>query len=77
VQASEIAIHEMGHSAFGLADEYENGGTARGTEPSEPNVTRDANHLVGVLDAAACVMRVDVDPSGSRTRWGKAAARRS
>jgi hypothetical protein len=44
-QAAEIAIHEIGHSAFGLADEYENGGTASGTEPLEPNVTYDANRL--------------------------------
>ncbi|MGW0828671.1 M64 family metallopeptidase [Streptomyces sp. NPDC002845] len=41
--AAEIAIHEIGHSAFGLADEYENGETASGTEPLEPNVTFDAN----------------------------------
>lgn len=40
--AAEIAIHEIGHSAFGLADEY--GGNGAGTpagEPFEPNVTRD------------------------------------
>jgi IgA Peptidase M64 len=38
---SQIAIHELGHSAFGLADEY--GGNGVGTpagEPAEPNVTR-------------------------------------
>lgn len=43
-QANKIAIHEMGHSAFGLADEY--GGNGAGTpagEPSQPNVTRDTN----------------------------------
>ncbi len=43
-QANEIAIHEMGHSAFRLADEY--GGNGTGTpagEPPEPNVTRDTN----------------------------------
>ncbi|EAR22689.1 M64 family metallopeptidase [Nitrococcus mobilis] len=42
--ASQIAIHEMGHSAFGLADEY--GGNGSGTpagEPLQPNVTRDTN----------------------------------
>ncbi len=42
--AFEIAIHEMGHSAFGLADEY--GGNGVGTTPGEspkPNVTRDTN----------------------------------
>jgi hypothetical protein len=45
--ATEIAIHEMGHTAFGLADEYPYyaGGNETGhdhhpaTEPSEPNVT--------------------------------------
>ncbi|HWO13305.1 MAG TPA: M64 family metallopeptidase [Polyangiaceae bacterium] len=45
--ATEIAIHEMGHTAFGLADEYPYyaGGNETGhdhhpaTEPGEPNVT--------------------------------------
>jgi hypothetical protein len=47
--AIEIALHEMGHSAFGLADEYEYyAGCSSGeaghdqhaaSEPSEPNVT--------------------------------------
>lgn len=45
--ATEIAIHEMGHTAFGLADEYPYyaGGNETGhdhhpsVEPSEPNVT--------------------------------------
>lgn len=47
--ALEIALHEMGHSAFGLADEYEYyAGCSSGeaghdshaaTEPTEPNVT--------------------------------------
>jgi hypothetical protein len=45
--ATEIAIHEMGHTAFGLADEYPYyaGGNETGhdhhppNEPSEPNVT--------------------------------------
>ena len=43
-QANEIAIHEIGHSAFLLADEY--GGNGAGTpagEPGQPNVTRDTN----------------------------------
>lgn len=42
--AFSIAIHEMGHSAFGLADEY--GGPGVGTTAGEslkPNVTRDTN----------------------------------
>jgi hypothetical protein len=51
--AIEIALHEMGHTAFGLADEYETyaGCTSNETghdhhgifEPSEPNVTRETN----------------------------------
>jgi hypothetical protein len=50
--AEEIALHEMGHTAFGLADEYEYWAgcgvdTDRdrhpGFEPSEPNVTTNAD----------------------------------
>lgn len=50
--ANEIALHEMGHSAFGLADEYEffaGCGVDRDRdrhprlEPVEPNVTTDSN----------------------------------
>jgi hypothetical protein len=49
--ATEIALHEMGHTAFGLADEYQaKAGCARpdpghdlhpGPEPDYPNVTLD------------------------------------
>ncbi|MBC7558481.1 MAG: hypothetical protein H7270_03845 [Dermatophilaceae bacterium] len=47
VGATEIALHEMGHTAYGLADEYPYyaGGAETGhdhhpaTEPTEPNVT--------------------------------------
>src|SRR5262245_11416449 len=43
-QASEIAIHEIGHSAFGLADEYGGDGSATPAgEPPQPNVTRNTN----------------------------------
>ncbi|MFF0431560.1 M64 family metallopeptidase [Streptomyces sp. NPDC004327] len=48
-----VAAHEMGHAAFGLADEYESwagcssGETGHnsytGTEPTAPNVTLDSN----------------------------------
>jgi len=50
--ATEIAIHEMGHTAFGLADEYScyscaSNETGRdhhpATEPGEPNVTINTN----------------------------------
>lgn len=47
----EVAIHELGHSMFGLADEYPYwAGCAEaghdnyaGAEPAEPNVTADTN----------------------------------
>lgn len=49
--AVEIALHEMGHTAFRLADEYEyyancaeNGhDTHSGSEPSQPNITTNKN----------------------------------
>jgi IgA peptidase M64 len=51
--ANEIGIHEMGHTAFGFADEYEyyagcpSGETTQnrytGPEPSQPNVTINTN----------------------------------
>lgn len=51
--AIEIALHEMGHAAFGLADEYEylsgcsSGEAGHDTdtdpEPSEPNVTKETD----------------------------------
>lgn len=51
--AIEIALHEMGHTAFGLADEYssyvgcgvaDDHNDRHGIfEPSEPNVTRETN----------------------------------
>jgi hypothetical protein len=65
--AAKIAIHEIGHSAFGLADEY--GGNGTGTpaaEPFEPNVTRDANRATnkwGDLVDAATPMPSACDPS--------------
>lgn len=42
--AAQIAIHEMGHSYFDLADEYGGNGTGSPAgEPLKPNVTRDTN----------------------------------
>ncbi|MFK4227541.1 M64 family metallopeptidase [Streptomyces sp. NPDC019890] len=41
-QSGRIAIHELGHSVGGLADEYDTPGTTYpGGEPREPNVTTD------------------------------------
>ncbi|MDI1461167.1 M64 family metallopeptidase [Catellatospora sp. KI3] len=43
-QAGQIAIHELGHSVGGLADEYWTAGTTyTGSEPSEPNVTKSSS----------------------------------
>ena len=39
-QSIEIALHEIGHTAFKLADEYDYGTCDASTEPSEANVTR-------------------------------------
>jgi IgA Peptidase M64/von Willebrand factor type A domain len=51
-QASEIAIHEIGHSAFGLADEYGGDGSATPPgEPGKPNVTRDTNRATNKWSA--------------------------
>ena len=50
--ANEIGMHEMGHTAFGLADEYEywagcgvdtNRNNHPAAEPAEPNVTTNIN----------------------------------
>jgi hypothetical protein len=50
--ALEVALHEMGHTAFGLADEYEYyAGCSQdsghdnhsGSEPSQPNITTNKN----------------------------------
>ena len=40
--AGEIAVHELGHSAFGLGDEYgDTLNTYTGAEPNQPNLTID------------------------------------
>jgi len=47
----DVAIHEMGHTAFGLADEYEYYSNCfesghnkhSGSEPSQPNITTNKN----------------------------------
>ena len=41
-QSTEVALHEIGHSAFNLADEYDYGSCATSSEPSEANVTRSS-----------------------------------
>lgn len=38
--AIELALHEIGHTAFNLADEYDYGSCYNASEPGEPNVSR-------------------------------------
>lgn len=42
-QSIEVALHEIGHSAFGLADEYDYGSCSNNGEPSAANVTRSTS----------------------------------
>lgn len=65
--AENIAIHEMGHTAFGLADEYEyysncqeSGHRNHSTsEPSQPNITTNKNRATtkwrGLINAPTAV----------------------
>lgn len=60
----EVAIHELGHSAFKLADEYDYGGPDHWSadEPEEPNVT-------AMADPSRVKWRALVNaPPGSPTR---------
>lgn len=73
--ANEIAVHEMGHTAFGLADEYEYwAGCGVDTdhnnhplvEPAEPNVTIDSNRFTikwASLIAASTPMPTTSNPN--------------
>jgi hypothetical protein len=74
--ATEIALHEIGHTAFGLADEYPSyaGGAETGhdhhpaTEPTEPNVTIDTNRATlkwGWAVAATTTLPTMSNPSCS------------
>lgn len=74
--ATEIAIHEIGHTAFGLADEYPYyaGGAETGhdnhpaTEPAEPNVTINTNRATlkwGWAVAATTTLPTMSNPSCS------------
>lgn len=44
--ATEIALHEIGHTAFKLADEYDYGTCSLGSEPTEQNVSRVGTRAV-------------------------------
>lgn len=57
-QSIEVALHEIGHTAFGLADEYDYGTCSLGSEPSEPDVTRNATRSVKWGDLIAASTQV-------------------
>ena len=61
----EVALHEMGHTFGRLADEYYSSGTYGGSEPYEPNVTKDPAgakwaHWIGYDDPANSLSPVGV-----------------
>lgn len=71
----DIALHELGHSAFGLADEYDCVVGAQtlysGPEPVEPNITLEGglaankwSHLVDPSTAMPTMPNEDCDCSG-------------
>ncbi|MYM31384.1 hypothetical protein GTP58_23890 [Duganella sp. CY15W] len=45
-QSIEIALHEIGHTAFGLADEYDYGTCSLSGEPGEPDVSMNGTRNV-------------------------------
>jgi len=45
-QSIEIALHEIGHTAFSLADEYDYGTCSLNGEPGEPDVTMNGTRSV-------------------------------
>lgn len=57
-QSIEVALHEIGHTAFGLADEYDYGTCSLGNEPGEPNVTRNATSSVKWRDLISASTRI-------------------
>ena len=86
--ATEIAIHEMGHTAYGLADEYPYyaGGNETGHdrysggEPAEPNVTANSNRATlkwRWAVAAATAVPTMRNPTARRSTTGRARSRRA
>jgi hypothetical protein len=45
-QSTEVALHEIGHTAFALADEYEYGYCDLSYEPAEANVSLESSRAV-------------------------------
>ena len=57
-QSIEVALHEIGHTAFALADEYEYGTCSTTSEPTEANVSLNGTRSVkwgGLIAASTAV----------------------
>lgn len=61
-QSIEVALHEIGHTAFGLADEYDYGSCSLNGEPSELNVSRNGMRNVKWGDLIAASTSVPTPP---------------
>jgi hypothetical protein len=77
VWSAHIAIHELGHSHFGLADEYSEAGQAATKDPVEPNVCSDFRreglkwaHLVGPDIPLPTWREGDPDPDPAAAKIG-------
>jgi IgA peptidase M64 len=80
--ADEIGLHEMGHTAFGFADEYcyyqgcgidKDRNNYTGAEPGQPNITADANRTTikwGSLIAASTPLPTMTNPDCSQCNNG-------
>lgn len=74
--ALEIALHEVGHSFAGLADEYWSGlNTYTGSEPNDPNLTTDPalgkwDRWVGYDDPSSTIGPIDYYEGGGYHPFG-------
>lgn len=64
-QSIEIALHEIGHTAFKLADEYDYGTCDASTEPSEANATRASTRSTAKWASKISASTTVPTPAGS------------
>jgi hypothetical protein len=68
-QSIEVALHEIGHTAFALADEYEYGSCSTSSEPTEVNVSLNGTRSVkwgGLISGSTAVPTgLGVYPNGT------------
>lgn len=75
-QAIELALHEIGHTAFKLADEYDYGSCDASHEPTEANVTTDYRRTNAKWAASSPAMCRCLRPMATtrRARWAPSSA---